>query len=578
MKFFYVILLCPILTFSQSNQDITGVWKVVSNSWNADTKQYADCEIIKFITDTRWATIFYWDHNGKFAGSGGGTYEWIDNEYVETIDYFSWDTSAVGTTQSYQMIIQDGMLVQKGNINTDKYKYPLHTVHQKIDNLTNAKSTTESPQGAWQLVTASYGKQKYDKHAVSSNYERIIKIITPKYFLGAFFTIETKSFDGVTFGTHEISQDNYTETVICWSWDDQTMVGTQPNFKWEILPTGEYYQHGYLNSQKYKNYLIEEKFERVEKLTIDHPLIGHWLLVEGTYIDNYIKDPNGFQFKTFTDSHISTVMESENGVWDRMAFANYTINGNTYAENFIYSSEEEFVGLTSYWEYKIEWDKLIVVGPTKIIDKNGNEPPEYKKLYNTMREVRTRIKTNASDIRIWNEIDRANLLANLQRSRIEIEQLCEDLTPEQWHFNPSADEWSIAQVLEHITLYDQLVIQESYIAFNLPPRPDEYKFTKSDEYYLDWMGESKPHKAYPHAVPLGLITGKNNLSYFLNARSYLENLIKTTDKDLKAHFTPRSSETHYLRSIHGLITVHYGHTDRHIRQIKRIMQDQNYPK
>ena len=138
MKYFILILLCPILSYAQPKDDITGVWQVVSNSWNADTKQYADCEMIKFITDTRWASLMYWEETGEFAGSGGGTYEWIDNQYVETAEYFSWDSSAVGTTQPFQMTIQDGLLVQQGNLNTDKYKYPLHTVYQKIDELSYA--------------------------------------------------------------------------------------------------------------------------------------------------------------------------------------------------------------------------------------------------------------------------------------------------------------------------------------------------------------------------------------------------------------------------------------------------------
>lgn len=450
MKYFIILLLCPLLSYAQPSDDITGVWRVVSNSWNVDTKQYADCEMIKFITDTRWASLMYWEDTGELAGSGGGTYEWIVDQYVETTEYFSWDPSAVGSKQVFEMNIQGGLLVQHGEINTDKYKYPLHTVYQKIDDLSHTYAFNDSPQGVWQLTKGTYGDEELlDKSAVKAKYGQVIKIITPNYFIGTFFNKKDKSLIGVTFGTYKVKKSKYTETIKLWSWEDKSMIGTLPTFDWAIKDTHQYQQKGRINSDIYDNYVIEENFVRIEDLQLD--------------------------------------------------------------------------------------DKL------------------------------------------WSEEDRQNLLSNLNRNRNEIVQLTENLSQEQWHFNPDEDSWNIAQVLEHIALYDQLVINETQKALVLPPRPEEYSFTKSDDFYTKWMGESKPHKAYAHTVPLGLINGKDNLSYFLNSRDHLNKIISSTSKDLKAHFTPRSSEAHKLRSVHGLIIVHFGHTDRHIRQIKRILTDNNFP-
>mgnify|MGYP001199447310 CR=1 FL=1 len=180
--------------------------------------------------------------------------------------------------------------------------------------------------------------------------------------------------------------------------------------------------------------------------------------------------------------------------------------------------------------------------------------------------------------KFWTIRDRAMLLKELERTKQAIIAETNSLTPDQWHFKPSKDAWSIAQVVEHLGIYERIFLQEAWIATELPPQPQYYITTLSDSTYLSWMAESQSHTAAENAIPLGYMKGIDNLSFFTFGRDHIIDFVNKTDKDLKVHFTPREGEPNNRRSIHGLFVVHYGHTDRHLRQILRIKSHPSYPK
>lgn len=180
--------------------------------------------------------------------------------------------------------------------------------------------------------------------------------------------------------------------------------------------------------------------------------------------------------------------------------------------------------------------------------------------------------------KFWTESDRAILLKEFERTKKEIIAETETLTNAQWHFKPSEDAWSIAQVVEHLGLYERIFLQEAWIATELLPQPEYHVNSLTDSTYLSWMAERQSHNAPENAIPLGYMKGKDNLHFFTFGRDRIFDFVKKTNKDLRVHFTPREGEPNNRRSIHGLLTVHYGHTDRHLRQIGRIKSNTNYPK
>lgn len=179
--------------------------------------------------------------------------------------------------------------------------------------------------------------------------------------------------------------------------------------------------------------------------------------------------------------------------------------------------------------------------------------------------------------KIFTEADRQTLVDGLTQSAYEIRQATEHLTLDQWHFKPSADEWSIAQAVEHMAIYERLVMQEVSASLWQSPTPALHSEQPDDAYYVEWMEEKKPHKSFNFADPLGLLKGEDNYTFFSFVRDQVIELVETTDKDLKAHFIQRTREATNRRSAYALLLVHAGHTGRHIRQIERIKSSPDYP-
>ena len=178
---------------------------------------------------------------------------------------------------------------------------------------------------------------------------------------------------------------------------------------------------------------------------------------------------------------------------------------------------------------------------------------------------------------IWTEADRKFLVDNLERTKLEIIKETQGLTAGQWAYREDSTKWSIGQILEHLGLYERIFAQEADIMLSSKPDPQLDSLSLPDTSYINWMNDPSPHKAEWNAEPLGLIKGIDNLSFYLFGRNHIIDFIKNTKSDLKAHFTYRWGKEQ-RRSIHALMVVHFGHTDRHLKQINRIKNDPRFPK
>ncbi|MBN8666419.1 MAG: DinB family protein [Chitinophagaceae bacterium] len=177
----------------------------------------------------------------------------------------------------------------------------------------------------------------------------------------------------------------------------------------------------------------------------------------------------------------------------------------------------------------------------------------------------------------WTEADRLFLVSGLTRTRNEVIQATQNLSDTQWHFKPDSASWSLAQVLEHLGLYERLFIQEADIMLSTVPDPAMDSLSLPDTTYINWMNDPNPHVADWNAIPLGFMKGKDNLRFFLFGRDRFINFVEKTTYDLRSHFTFRWGQEK-RRSIHALIVVHFAHTDRHLKQIHRIMAHAGFPK
>lgn len=115
---------------------IKGAWKLVRAQYGNDPMEdmKADDRIHKLFTGTRWSAAYYNTGTKKISGTGGGTYKIKGDQYVETVEYFSWDPTVEGKTFTFTMTLENGMLHQKGTIEyKDNPKYIIDEWYVRVD-------------------------------------------------------------------------------------------------------------------------------------------------------------------------------------------------------------------------------------------------------------------------------------------------------------------------------------------------------------------------------------------------------------------------------------------------------------
>jgi hypothetical protein len=185
----------------------------------------------------------------------------------------------------------------------------------------------------------------------------------------------------------------------------------------------------------------------------------------------------------------------------------------------------------------------------------------------------------AQQNKLWLETDRRYLLDHLTRSRDELLKETRGLSEAQWNFRESPDRWSIKEVVEHIALWELLLQREASMAYMAGPQPDLLKAAKQDSTVLTFIQEEKPHvsveytKPFTFSLPMGLNSGENNLAWYTKMRNESINYLESTTDDLRLYFLKAGRG-----NIHQIFISTFGHTDRHLRQIRRIKQHPNYPR
>ena len=177
--------------------------------------------------------------------------------------------------------------------------------------------------------------------------------------------------------------------------------------------------------------------------------------------------------------------------------------------------------------------------------------------------------------KLWTEADRKYTVDNLKRTRDELTRETESLTDSQWHFHESPDRWSIAEVVEHLALWEIIWGREVSMGARNKPQPELNQTSKPDSYYAEWIMEPAPHKSPDFSRPTGFITGKNNLVFFTRLRNQTIDFVEKTEVDMRAHFELTATDS--PRNMHQVYIYQWGHVDRHLRQIRKIKQHPNYP-
>ena len=179
----------------------------------------------------------------------------------------------------------------------------------------------------------------------------------------------------------------------------------------------------------------------------------------------------------------------------------------------------------------------------------------------------------------WTEQDRTYLVTELTRSRDELTRETKGLSENQWNFRESPERWSINEIVEHLSIWELLFQREISQAMAGGPQPSLQQKQQPDSAKLRFLMEEHPHittdytKPFTFSVPMGINKGENNIKWFLKLRTESLSYLSTTKEDLRAYYLKEGRG-----SIHQIYISTFGHTDRHLRQIRKIKAHPKYPK
>lgn len=183
---------------------------------------------------------------------------------------------------------------------------------------------------------------------------------------------------------------------------------------------------------------------------------------------------------------------------------------------------------------------------------------------------------------VWTRQERQLLLEGLQSSQNDLLNEVKSLTKKQIRFKPDSTSWSVAEVVEHLAVYDELLYWDLLNKQYSPEMPEWVEKVKGlDSLMIAYTGDPIKMKAPFIAQPLGRFENEKDLiAYFNRYRNELIKLIKETETDFRLHFVFRSKDAGVwrVRDLHQYTLLWIAHTQRHTNQVRRVKANPNYPK
>ncbi|MCB0577482.1 MAG: DinB family protein, partial [Saprospiraceae bacterium] len=183
---------------------------------------------------------------------------------------------------------------------------------------------------------------------------------------------------------------------------------------------------------------------------------------------------------------------------------------------------------------------------------------------------------------IWTTADRQYLLSGLNSTMSDFLKEVEDLSNEQIHFKPDSSQWSIAEVMEHLGVYEELLYWDLLNNQYTDERPDLVDSVKGiDSIMVSYATDPNKGQAPFIGQPMGRFKEKKDLiNYFARFRNEVVALVQDTKVDFRLHFIFRPADwgVWHIRDLHQYTLLWIAHTERHLNQIKRIKSNPHFPK
>jgi hypothetical protein len=168
-------------------------------------------------------------------------------------------------------------------------------------------------------------------------------------------------------------------------------------------------------------------------------------------------------------------------------------------------------------------------------------------------------------------------LAQLERTRTGVIEATAGLSEAPWKFKPGPDRWSAAEVLEHIVVTENLLLEHTSIEVMQAPAGKADRDYKSTDKMVVIAIADRTHKAQAPepARPTGRWSPQEALDRFLKIRERTMEFLKSTP-GLRDHVAD-SPLGQPLDAYQWLLYIS-AHSERHTKQILEVEADPNFPK
>lgn len=180
------------------------------------------------------------------------------------------------------------------------------------------------------------------------------------------------------------------------------------------------------------------------------------------------------------------------------------------------------------------------------------------------------------------DLDQARKYFALTRNRLQ--EVTAGLTDEQARFKPAPDRWSIAEILEHLSIAHDRILTRVIDQFPQAPAPEPGRDALVvDALVLEKIPDRSMKATAPEfAQPKGLITPKESLGRILLSYQRLTEFLASTP-DLREHILDSpplrftTGGAHTTADGYQWVLTAVAHDERHIRQILEVKAASDYP-
>jgi hypothetical protein len=179
------------------------------------------------------------------------------------------------------------------------------------------------------------------------------------------------------------------------------------------------------------------------------------------------------------------------------------------------------------------------------------------------------------------ELDRARLY--LQQTQDEVVGATKGLSPAQWNFKPVPDRWSIAEIVEHMVLAQELILGPIHEQLSKAPAPSEPNTKAVDDAVINLVPDRTAKFQAPDVLqPSGRWKPSVSMERLRKNYAQLTTILETTS-DLREHAIEalplKAVSKGAYDSMDGYqwVLAAAAHTARHTKQILEVRAAPSFP-